>query len=441
MRLGKLLGVREFLWILVPALLLIGLAFLVTFQFVQPAPPSRIVVAAASKGSPYYALADRYREFMALNGVTLEIRETSGTFENLKLLRSGEAKAGFLQGGVANSVQEPELLSLGRVLHEPIWIFHDAALPLDRLSDLKGKRILVGPAGGGTNYVALRLLAASGVTPETATFVNMELPDYVDALNNGQADAGFLVLGASAVTVSRLLSSPKLKLLNLAQADAYAQRFPYLTRIRLKRGVIDFARDIPSADVAMVATTAAFVVREDLHSALANLLTQALVVVHSQPAVDKNGETGVFERSGEFPVQTDPEFPLSDQAYRVYRNGAPFLQRYLPFWLATIADRLVLLLIPLIGILLPVLRFTPLIYTWRVRRRILRWYRELQRIEAGFDPRAGAEHRAQKLAQIDKVEHAADRLPVPLGFANQLYDLRQHIELVRRRVAEAPAAV
>ena len=434
---------REFLWTAAPALLLVAAAFWATALFVKPAPPDRIVVATATKGSPYFQLAERYREFLARNGVKLEVKETAGSLENLALLKTGQdgVQAGFLQGGISNSTNAPQLRSLGRVLYEPLWIFHDTNIPLERLSELNGKRVLVGPAGGGTYHLALRLLAANGVTPATATLINMELPSYVDAFANGQADAGFLVVGASARTVQRLFENPKLKLLNLAQADAYAQRFPFLTRLDLKRGVIDLGRDIPPADVMMVATTAAFVVRDDLHPALANLLTQALLAVHTEPTVDEKGEAQVFEAGGEFPPRSDPEFALSDEARRVYRSGPPLLQRYLPFWLATLVDRLVVMLIPLIGILLPVLRLAPIVYTWRVRRRILYWYRELKRIEAAHDPKAGPEWLAQTRARIDAIETAVNRLPVPLGFTNQLYDLRQHIELVRRRVtSEASAA-
>lgn len=435
----RVLHAREWLWTAAPALLLIAAAFWATYQFVEPAPPDRIVVASASKGSPYHALAERYRAFLAKNGVKLEVRETSGSFENRKLLASGEVQAGFLQGGIAPGADVSQLRSLGRVLYEPLWIFHDAGTPLDKLSDLRGKRILVGPAGGGTNHLAVRLLAASGVTPVNATFINMELPDYADALANGRADAGFLVLAANAQTVRRLFADPRLKLLSLAQADATAQRFPYLTRLDLKRGIVDLGRDIPPADVAMVATTAAFVVREDLHPALANLLTQALLAVHAEPAIDEKGEAGVFQRSGDFPLRSDPEYTLSDEARRVYRAGPPLLQRYLPFWLATLADRLIVMLIPLIGILLPVLRLAPVVYNWRVRRRILYWYRALKRIEAGFDPKAGADHLAQKQSEIDAIEQAVNRLPVPLGYTNQLYDLREHVELVRRRLTEKTA--
>ena len=131
--------------------LLVGGVFWLTLHFVQPAPPNRVVVAAATKGSPYYVLAERYREALARDGVTLEIVETSGSIENLDRLQKKTSDAGFLQGGIATAADAPQLRSLGRVMYEPLWIFQRADLTLERLSDLKGKRVLVGPAGGGTN--------------------------------------------------------------------------------------------------------------------------------------------------------------------------------------------------------------------------------------------------------------------------------------------------
>jgi TRAP transporter TAXI family solute receptor len=427
---------RDLLGMFLPALLIVGGAFYVTLQFVQPAPPNRIVVAAASKGSPYFDLAERYRQALATHGVTLEIKETSGSLENLKLIlddRSGVAAA-FLQGGTATARDAPSVRSLGRVLYEPLWIFRNAGLSIERIADLKGKHVLVGPAGGGTNQFAMQLLAASGVTRDNATLVNIELPDYVDALGRGKADAGFLVLAASARTVHQLFADPNVRLFGLAQADAYAQRFPFLTRLDLPEGIIDFADNIPSANAPLVATIASFVVRDDIHPALANLLTQAMLAAHSAPAVERNGEVGIFEGSGAFPMQNDPVFGMADEARQVYRSGPPLLQRYMPFWLATFLNRMILMAIPIIGVLVPALRFAPMLYTWRMRRRLLRWYKELKNLEIDSEGTA-VERIREKQARIEQIEQAVDHLKLPIGFANQLYDLRLHIDMVRRRLA------
>jgi uncharacterized protein len=427
---------RELAFVLLPLLLLIGAAFWWAAQFLAPAPPTRISLAAATKGSPYYEAAQRYRAVLADNGITLDVRETNGSVENAALIKdaASNVSVAFLQGGLTNGKELPEVLSIGRVFHEPVWIFYQGSTRLERLTQLAGKRVLIGPAQSATAALATRLLAASGITNATATLINMELPDYVETLENDRADAGILVLMPEARTIRRLFDSPKVRLMSTVQADAYVQRFPFLSRLDLKEGVVNFARNIPETDTAMLTTTAAVVVRQDTHPALVNLLTQALITTHSNPRLDTSGEVGLFQRAGAFPIAEDQEFPLSADAARVYKSGPPFLQRYLPFWFATLVDRLIVLALPAIGVLVPAVRFAPVLYAWRVRRRIIHWYRVLKRIEADVGDRPSAARIAEAAAEIDRVEDAVNRLPIPLGFANQLYDLREHIDVVRRRL-------
>ena len=424
------------------ALGVIAVAFWVAIQFVEPPPPSSMTIATATKGSPYYMLAERYQAYLAKNGVKLELRETGGSFDNLKLLSDAAfgVKLGFVQGGIANEKTAPGLVSLGRVMYEPLWIFANTNAKVGSLADLVGKRVLVGPAGGGTNALSTRVLEANDVTKDNAQLVNMELPDYVDELESGRADAGFLVLAPTAKTIQRLFNSPHVHLINLAQAEAYSQRFPFLSPLVLRQGLVNFAKNIPPTDTALVATRTALVVRGDLHPALANLMTQALIAVHAEPALNDKGEAAIFAKSGEFPMSIDPELPLSDQARRVYRSGPPFLQRFLPFGLATLFDRLLVLGLPLLGILVPIVRFAPAVYTWQIRQRLLYWYKELKKVEAGVDHRSSVEVVAAKQAQIEEIETAVNRIPIPLGFTNQLYDLRAHIDVARRRLSALKSA-
>jgi TRAP transporter TAXI family solute receptor len=432
-----LAGWREFSLAVGPALALIAITVWATSRYITPAPPNKIVIAAASKGSPYYRWAEQYQKVLAQSGITLEIKETSGSSENLRLLNDGASgvQLAFLQGGLASTRDGPQLRSIGRVFYEPLWVFYRGDGTIDRLTELAGKRILVGPAGGGTNQLATKLLAANGVTADTATLITSALPDYVEALESGRADAGFLVLGPEARTIERLFNSPSIRLMSLSQAEAYSQRFPFLSRLDLKQGVVDFRRNIPAADTALVSTMAAVIVREDLHPALTNLVTQAIVDVHGKPVIDAKGEAALFSHSAAFPVAADPEFPLADEARRVYRSGPPFLQRYMPFWLATMLDRLVVMLVPIIGLAIPLMRFAPMLYTWRFRRRIVRWYGELKKAEAGALGEASPAQVAQAIAEIDRIDAALNKITLPLGFTNQLYDLREHIDVVRRRLA------
>ena len=429
-------NVRAIVLFALPILALVAFAFWAAIQFIEPPPPNRMSIAAATKGSPYYALAERYKAYLAKNGVTLDIRETGGSFDNLKMLGDPGfgVGLGFLQGGIVNEKNTQGLRSLGRVMYEPLWIFANVDAKVERIADLAGKRVLVGPAGGGTNNLAVRMLAANDVTGENAKLVNMELPDYVDELESGRAEAGFLVLAAGAKTIQRLFNSPHVKLVNLAQAEAYSQRFPFLSPLILKQGLVNFAKNLPPTDTALVATRTALVVRDDLHPALANLMTQAMIAVHNEPDVNGKGEAAIFARAGEFPMAADPELELSEQARRVYRSGPPFLQRYLPFGIATLLDRLAVLALPLLGILLPVVRFAPMLYTWQVRQRLLYWYKELKKVERGVDLHTSLEEVAAKQAQVEDIEEAVNRIPIPLAFTNQLYDLRAHIDVVRRRL-------
>jgi len=427
---------RAFFLFGVPLIVVLAAAMWAAIQFIEPPPPTRMSIAAATKGSPYYVLAERYKAYLAKNGVTLDIRETGGTFDNLKMLSDPAfgVGLGFLQGGTATGADAHGIKSLGRVMYEPLWIFANVNTKIERIADLAGKRVLIGPAGGGTNSLAVRMLEANDVTAANATLVNMELPAYVDEIESGRADAGFLVLAAGARTIQRLFNSPQVKLIDLAQSDAYSQRFPFLSPLVLKQGLVSFAKNLPPSDTNMVATRTVMAVRDDLHPALANLMTQALIAVHGEPELNAKGEAAIFARTGEFPMQADPELALSEQARRVYRSGPPFLQRFLPFGLATLFDRLIVLAVPLLGILLPVIKFAPMIYTWQVRQRLLYWYNELKRVERGVQGQTDPARIAVARARIEEIEDIVNDIPIPLAFTNQLYDLRAHIDVVRRRL-------
>jgi hypothetical protein len=416
---------------------LIVAAFVVTWLFVPPAPPRKVVIATAGEGSPYYRLAEQYQGYFAQNGVTLEIRQTTASSENLKLLTDtkSDVDIGFVQGGLATSKDAADLLSMGRVAYEPVWVFYRGPETIDRLSQLQGKRILVGPEGSGTQQLATKLLTASGVTAESATFMSMHLPFYIEAFEKGQADAGFLVLAPDAQTVARLFRTPGVRLMSFAQADGYSQRFPFLSRLDLKQGVVDFGKGIPAEDTALVATKTGLIVKESLHPAITSLLAEAVLAVHTQPQFDSNGEAKLFQTVGTFPIVADPEFPLADDARRVYRSGPPFLQRYLPFWVATFLERMTIMLVPVVGLLIPAMRITPSVYPWLVRRRIFRWYRELRKVESGLSKGATSEQLSQKMSDLDRIDEGIRTAQIPQNFSDQLYQLRSHIDVVRRRLA------
>ena len=411
-------------------LLIVGIGFVVAFQFVEPAPPKKIVITTGSDAGAYYAFAGRYAAILARNGITLEIRTSAGSLENLDRLEKDEAQVGFVQGGVLEPKADPDdedsdsaLVSLGSVFYEPVWVFYRGSRTVERLTDLRGKRIAIGQEGSGVRQLAQQLLAANELPPGDH-LVPLAGLKAAEELQQGRIDAAFIIAAESAPVVQVLLRSPGIRVMSFSQADAYQRRFPFLTKLMLPQGVADLVRDYPPDDVTVLAPTANVIVRADLHPALQSLLLQAMTEVH--------GKSGFFNKAGEFPVYKDRLVPLSPEAGRYFKSGAPFLQRYLPFWLAVLVDRLIVLLIPIVALLIPLLKVAPAIYSWRVRSKIFRCYGELKYLEDDLKLRFDAAKLPQYRSRLDGLDEEARGLRVPLAFTDLVYTLRVHVNLVRQ---------
>ncbi len=410
--------------------LIVGIGFVVAFQFVEPAPPKKIIITTGSDAGAYYAYAGRYAAILARNGITLEIRTSAGSLENLDRLEKDEAQVGFVQGGVLEPRVDPDdedsdsaLVSLGSVFYEPVWVFYRGSRTVERLTDLRGKRIAIGQEGSGVRQLAQQLLAANELPPGDH-LVPLAGLKAAEELQQGRIDAAFIIAAESAPVVQVLLRSPGIRVMSFSQADAYQRRFPFLTKLMLPQGVADLVRDFPPDDVTVLAPTANVIVRADLHPALQSLLLQAMTETH--------GKSGFFNKAGEFPVYKDLLVPLSPEAARYFKSGPPFLQRYLPFWLAVLVDRLIVLLIPIVALLIPLLKLAPAIYSWRVRSKIFRCYGELKYLEDDLKLRFDAAKLPQYRSRLDGLDDEARGLAVPLAFTDLVYTLRVHVNLVRQ---------
>jgi len=226
--------------------------------------------------------------------------------------------------------------------------------------------------------------------------------------------------------VRQLLASARVNAIPFKRADAHIALRPYLNKLVVPQGVADLAHDRPPTDVALVAPKCSLVVRNDLHPAIQYLLLEAAMQVHSRP--------GIFQKAGQFPAAEPIDFPLSDQAQRFYHAGPPFLQRYLPFWMAVFVARLLVLLIPILGVAYPAIRLLQAIYGWGMRRRIFNLYGELKFLEADLEARAPGTPADDLRASLEKLEYKANHMRVPVTFAHLLYTVRVHIGLVRARL-------
>ena len=408
-----------------------GVALLVTalaFVFAPPMPPRTVVMATGPEGGAYAALGQKYKEILRRQNLRLELLATTGSVENIERLRDSQSgvSVAFVQGGTTSAAEAPELVSLGTLFYEPFWVFSRVRpqnLPGGRTKG--GMRVSFGPARSGTNKLAHELAAAMGVDLDRTEVLELGPADAGEQLLKGDLDLISIVAAWDAPIVRRLLLDHSVQLRDWPRADAHAALRPYLTKLVLPRGVADLASDRPPEDVRLLAAKASLVVRDDLHPALHYLLLEAASEVHGGP--------GVFNRAGDFPAAEPVDLPLSESAREYYHGGRPFLQRYLPFWLAALASRLLLLLIPVVGILYPLFRLLPAAYGWGMQYRIYRLYGELKLLEMEFDGgSSGPGHALDE--RLGQLERRADRMRVPLRFAPLLYNLKMHIGLVRERV-------
>lgn len=435
-----LLSLRDLLATAWPIVLITLIGFVVAYQFVAPAPPRHLSITTGGESGAYYAFAKRYAELLARNGVTLEVKTSAGSYENLARVHKGEADVALVQGGIADiantantpaqegDAQAPALKSLGSVYYEPVWVFYRGAQTVDQLHQLAGKRIAVGAEGSGIRGLALQLLAANEIAADSPSLLPLSGTAAVDALQQGTIDAAFFVAAPEAPVVQTLLRSPDVRVMSFSQADAYTYRFPFLSKIVLPQSVFDLVHSNPPQDTVLLATTANLIIDPNLHPALASLLLQVVSEVH--------GQSGFFQRAGEFPAYKDHSFALSEDAQRFYKSGPSFLQRYLPFWLAVLVERLSVLLLPFFALLLPLLRAAPAIYTWRVRSKIFRCYGELKFLEDDLRRHYDPTRHAAYCERLERIEEEANTRNIPLSFSDLLYTLREHIDLVRHKLQQ-----
>jgi hypothetical protein len=334
-----------------------------------------------------------------------------------------------VQGGVADGLAVSTLISLGSVFYDPVVVFYRGT-GITRLAQLEGKRIAIGREGSGTRELALKLLEANGIAPGGDTPL---LPDdglqAATKLVSGEVDAAILNGdSATRALMQRLLRVPGISVMNFEEASAYTRLFPYLDEIDLPPGVLDLRHRIPADTVHLISPTVEIVARTNLHPAISDLLIEAAQEIHGMP--------GLLQHAGEFPNAVEHEYPISEDAQRYYKTGKSFLYRNLPFWLASVGDRTLVLLLPIAVLLFPALRLIPALYRWRVRSRIYRYYGSLIAIEREALKEPSQEQRDALFHELDQIEESLNSLRMPLAYADTFYVLREHVGFVRSRLVQ-----
>ena len=438
-----LLSARDLLVTVGPFILIAVLLLALAYKVLDPTPPTRVVLATGSEQGAYAEFGKRYASRLKAYGIDVELRYTQGAAENLALLRDPNSGVdiAFVQGGADEPLtargEEAEadgLSALGSLFYEPVWLFYrdDSAQrllkgqALTSLTQLAGWKLNIGPPGSGGPNLMKKLLDANGIPMTGISLLDQPQTPAVMGLLAGEMDALVFASAPESLMVQMLLKTPGIRLFDFAQAEAYSRRFPFMSPITLPRGVVDLALDQPPADVHLVAPTATLVARETVHPALVQLFVQTARTIH--------GESGWFQRKGDFPTALNTERPLAAEATRFYRDGPPLLQRYLPFWLANLIDRMWVVLLSIVAILIPLSRVVPPLYQFRIRSRVFRWYGQLQALENAIGRRPADE----LTRELDTIEARVADIHVPLSYADELYALRGHIGMVRQKALGTP---
>jgi TRAP-type uncharacterized transport system substrate-binding protein len=420
-----------------PILLVSAAAILLALHYVRPAPPESLTMSSGPVGSSFETIAEQYQKILAHNGIKLKIINSEGSLDNLN--RLADARSGvdiaLVQSGITASSDTSLMVSLGSMFYQPLTIFYRSAKPLLRLSELRSERIAIGPEGSGTRFLALTLLKANEIEPQGPTkLLELEGQAAMSALLNRQVDAIFLTGdSASPAIIREMLHAGGIRLFDFSQADAYVRRFPYLNRLVVPAGAFDLGENLPRTAINLLAPTVELLAHSNLHPALSDLLIDTAMQVH--------GHASLLQSAGQFPTPVTHAFPISAEAARYYKSGnRGFAYRYLPFWLASVVDRALVVLVPILVVVIPGLRFLPQLYNWRINTRIHRRYGELMALEREALVQISEQRRAALIDRLEEIEKSVISRKMPGSHAEQVYMLRQHIGFVRSQLTRSVAA-
>jgi len=415
-------------WVVVAVVILASLC--TALLLLSSLPPRTIVMATGPEGSAYAEVAPRYREILGRSGIELKLLPTAGAFENLAQLRDPHSgvSVGFVQGGSPRQKQSSDLASLGTIFYEPLWLFHRRELEFNGLNSLRSRKVSIGPEGSGTRALSLELLQRNGILQDAFVPMALSPEEASQKLLNREIDAAFMLTSWESIVVRRLLADEAVELASFPRADAYVALYGFLNNVVVPEGVGDLATNRPASDKMLLASKASLAVRKDVHSAIQYALLSAAAEIHA--------EQGIFQRAGQFPAAEPIGLPLSNEAQRFYKSGRPFLQHHLPFWAAVLLERLLVVLLPIVGVLYPLLRFIPTLYDWVMRSKVFRLYGEMRFLELQIDREDTEPDLDATATQLDWIEYRANQLRMPKAYASMVYSLLDHIAQVRQRLKQ-----
>jgi TRAP transporter TAXI family solute receptor len=409
-----------------PVIVIVFIVGLFSYQFIDPAPPKTLKIATGKADGTYYKYATLYHKSLKKEKFDLQVIPTAGSVEALQMLENKEVDVAFVQGGTATREDIKNLESLCSIYFEPLWVFYRKNDNFKYLYNLKGKKLYIGEVGSGTRALATVLLKENSIDSTNTTFVDLKGQNPQTALKNGKVDAIFSVISASSDKVKKLLKDKDLKLFNFTRAKAYSKKFSYLSALTLQEGVISLKNNIPQKNITLLGTTATLVATKELNPDLIRLLLKSVKKINSKATM--------FSEENEFPTYKYTQIPMSKDAKNYLIKGDTFLEKIFPFWIASMIDRLAIMIIPLLTLLFPLLKGALPLYRWRIRSKIYKWYKVLYEIDSKLDLLDKSELKKTKENLTTLLKEIQEETKIPLSYMGEYYNLKVHANLILNKI-------
>jgi TRAP transporter TAXI family solute receptor len=417
--------------ILVSVLMGLIAALFTGIWFILPQPPQTLTIATGFPDGLYSQFANHLKTELAKEKITLQIRNTGGSVDNLALINDPNSgiDLAIVQSGVGDPVKYPELLSLAGIFYEPLWVWYRQPAftkeggALTQLSQLQGKRISIGNDGSGTQILSNAILKLNEINADLVKLEKLKPDEAIKKLQKGELDVAFIVAAGEAPILKKFYQIPGIRLMNFDQAEAYTRVLPYLDRIDIPRGIISIAHDQPKQDIRTIASTATLVGRNDINPATVSLLLGT--------SYDILRNYSRLQKPGQFPSSKGLDFPMDMDAEIFLRDGPSFFYRHLPFWGAVWVERFIKILIPLLIVLIPVFTYLPAIFNLSLKVKLSRLYKILKNIEKRSN---SPDNYLLLHTELLNLEKRIQQIKVSAMQSKEVYDLKAHVALVRHQL-------
>jgi len=419
------------IWLIVVGVIFIGI---VGYIYSQPKLKKELRLATGPIGSDSYAYGLSYQSLLLNEGVNLILVPTKGSLDTIGYLNGSQADIGFIQSGILTNKSEYNFESLASVYYQPMWIFYrNDGYRYNYLIEASGKNIGVSFTNDGNYELAKQILDANGITPEASNLTYLYDSEAKEALKNKKIDIFITFANERNSYVLSLFDEPTLEVLSLKRAKAYAQRFNSLKSLSIYEGAIDLYRNIPSEKIENLSSVENLVARKGLPDELVRIFLKKVKAIHSG--------RNFFEGSEDFPNLKYLDTTINAEAEVYLTVGDSWLEEIFPFWIATNIDRFKLLIIPILGLLIPLVKSIIPLYVFTIRSKIFRWYKKLSSYDLMIQNSDGSDFEEIENGLISLKNELQEKTKVPLSYMGEYYNLLLHIELLEKKLSDKKSKI